>query len=85
MPTTAEMALIAKLQNDNNSAIKDLFVPATDNTGRWWTAQREVVGSGTTYYYYNVRAGQLESQTVYSGGTDPMMPVRCVHDVWEDN
>lgn len=81
VPTLAEMALISKLQNDPNSALKDLFVPASSDTGRWWTARREGDGSpGTVYYAYHMRLGQVETTTDSSQARS----VRCVHDVWKD-
>lgn len=94
VPTTAELLLVARLQRDDNSAIKGLFTAlAADN--RWWTARHEDISGTTRVRVYSVKVG------VY--GTDPANlltveehrtgsapggsgyvghAVRCVYDPW---
>ncbi len=72
-PTFAELAMIGDMQNDPNSAIKGLFVPATGGGNGWWTALPE----------YRIRANQY----TYAGGMTGVMTggggsIRCVRDTW---
>ena len=72
VPTFAELALLGEMQNDDNSAIKSLFVNATGNG--WWTA-RNAYRIRVDLYTYATGNG------VNQGGT---AAVRCVHDTWKD-
>jgi hypothetical protein len=75
MPTFAELAMLGEMQNDNNSAIKDLFVPASGSNTGWWTALDA----------YRLRVDQYK----YDGPADAVQQdnqaaVRCVRDTWKD-
>jgi len=52
VPTIAELLLIRKLQNDTNSAIKDLFAVLPGSPYGWWSSRRDDVGSN--YWVYSV-------------------------------
>jgi hypothetical protein len=76
VPTFAELALLGNMQNDENSAIKGLFVPvATGPNPGWWTALNA--------YRMQVHLYDFDSGNgVEQDGTGS---VRCVHDTWRDN
>ncbi|MGL4328861.1 MAG: hypothetical protein ACRCS7_15545 [Tannerellaceae bacterium] len=74
MPTTAELEIISAMQRDENSAIKNLFVP-TGSLSYWWAAE--------AIEKRNHRAVNLATgATTSSSGSQS---VRCVHDVWRDS
>lgn len=84
IPTLAEMELISKLQNDGNSAIKELFKPNTTGGDRWWAARIDGEPQNTNSYYYSVKVmtGEVVRQKYVSGSTTAS--VRCVRDVWKN-
>jgi len=84
MPTLAEMKLISKLQNDGNSAIKELFKPNSTGGDRWWAARIDGEPQNTSSYYYSVRVmtGEVIRQQYVAGATTAS--VRCVRDVWKN-
>lgn len=73
VPTTAELEIISAMQRDENSAIKDLFVPSGNSNG-WWAAE---VTTGSKHNAVNLATGVVTS-------SDKNQSVRCVHDVWRD-
>ncbi len=78
MPTFAELAMLGDMQNDDNSAIKGLFVPADATSTGWWTALNE------SNIQYRIAANQYTYETgsgVYTGG---LAAVRCVRDTWKE-
>ena len=76
MPTFAELAMLGDMQNDDLSAIKNLFVPAspTENPG-WWTALSEYRIQVDKYSY------NTTGTAVASGNN---AAVRCVRDTWKE-
>lgn len=84
IPTLAEMELISKLQNDGNSAIKELFTPNTTGGDRWWAARIDGEPGNLESYYYSVRVttGEVVRQQYKPGSTTAS--VRCVRDVWKN-
>lgn len=75
VPTFAELAMLGDMQNDDNSAIKGLFVSGNNTTG-WWTALQPY-SIRVDRYRYDSNAGVI--------GINPHnASVRCVHDTWRD-
>ncbi len=77
VPTYAELALLSVMQNDGNSAIKDLF-STSSGASNWWTALQAYRMVVNSYDNYDETVG---SGGILQGGTGP---VRCVHDTWRD-
>jgi hypothetical protein len=75
MPTFAELAMLGDMQNDNNSAIKNLFVPSGTTSG-WWTAQNQYSIKAQDYTY--------ENENGVDGTANHSAAVRCVRDTWKD-
>lgn len=73
VPTTAELEIISVMQGDENSAIKNLFVPSGNSNG-WWVAEAT---TGSKHNAVNLATGGVTS-------SDKDQSVRCVHDVWRD-
>lgn len=90
VPTNAELLLIAKLQRDEQSAVKDLFYPANRDS-YWWAARTGPFTGGKTVYSVKVAnhpqdtdQNILRTQQHWNGAGDsaPKNSVRCVYDVW---
>lgn len=74
MPTFAELAMLGDMQNDDNSAVKGLFIPSNQTTGTgWWTALNAYKIRADLYTY-------AAGTGVFSGGE---AAVRCVRDTWK--
>jgi hypothetical protein len=72
MPTYAELALISMMQNDDESAIKDLLSDSSNAT-TWWTALENFAITPNNYDSYNEVVNQ----------TNTNRNVRCVRDTWK--
>jgi hypothetical protein len=72
VPTYAELALISVMQNDDDSAIKDLLSQSSGAT-TWWTALTNYAITPNSYDDYNEAVNQ----------TNTNRNVRCVRDTWK--
>ncbi len=74
VPTFAELAMLGDMQNDDQSAVKNLFISASSTGNGWWTALSA----------YSIRADQYRYSTGTTGVYQPTgAAVRCVRDTWK--
>ncbi|MGL5683297.1 MAG: fimbrial protein [Marinifilaceae bacterium] len=82
LPTYAELALLAELQNDPYSAIKGIFVAAS-SLSSW----------GTAWNFHGIKIAEYsfanDPLPIMGNGTGVTAPnldksIRCVHDTWRD-
>lgn len=86
IPTSAEMEMIYRLQEDPNSALKNLFVPLVSGMlqTNWWVGRYEGSSGSHTMYSYNIQTGQLQQHGPTNNPDGTKVSVRCVHDIWKD-